>query len=241
MTDHRIPLLCLPHAGAGASFYWPWRKLLPEGLRPAPLQLPGREDRVEEEPWTDVHDAVEGLLADALDAIGDAPAVAVLGHSLGAVLAYELALALVQRHGVTVAELFVSGSPGPSASRTRRASGLGDDEFLARVEEFAGAHHPALEIPELREMILPTLRADVAMHENYRPSAVTPVPFPVTCLRGRSDELVSRQDALDWSAVAGAGFRFHELPGGHMYLTESVPQVVDLIADILGAEALPLR
>ncbi|MGW2047291.1 thioesterase II family protein [Streptomyces sp. NPDC001858] len=240
MTYDPIPLLCLPHAGAGSSFFWPWRRTAPDALRLVPLQLAGREDRVEEEPWTDVYEAVDGLLADALSAIHHAPAVAIFGHSLGAVLAYELARALSQRCGIQVAELFVSGSPAPSAGRTRRATGIGDDEFLARIEEFAGTRHPALDIPELRELVLPALRADVAMHENYRPRSTTPLAAPITCLRGDSDDLVAQADALAWHAVAGGGFRYRELPGGHMYLTDSATQVVDLVSDILGIDALPL-
>ncbi|MGW2462284.1 thioesterase II family protein [Streptomyces sp. NPDC001761] len=240
MTDPQIPLLCLPHAGAGASFFWRWRKLMPAGLRLCPLQLPGREERIEEEPWTDVHTAVEGLLPDALNAARDAPAVAVFGHSLGAVLAYELARALAGA-GVTVAELFVSGSPAPSAGRSQRATGIPDDEFIDRVEEFAGDSHPALRMPELRELLLPVLRSDVAMHEDYRPRSGEALPAPITCLRGDSDQLVTQSDALAWSLATEVGFRYYEFPGGHMYLTDSAPQVVDVVSAVLGADALPLR
>ncbi|NUT92907.1 MAG: thioesterase, partial [Saccharothrix sp.] len=89
--------------------------------------------------------------------------------------------------------------------------------------------HEALQDPEMRELILPTLRADVEMHENYRPRTHDRLPAPITSLRGSEDTLVTAAEGARWSEVAGAGFEYVELPGGHMYLTESAPQLLKLI------------
>ncbi|NBM14485.1 thioesterase II family protein [Streptomyces sp. GC420] len=226
-------LVCLPFAGAGASFYRPWQRLAGDGLTILPLQLPGRERRIDEDPYTDAHAAADGLLAELRDTLGDVGEphrVALFGHSLGAVLAYELAHRLTAAPGIELVRLFVSGSPQPAEQRARRATGLPDDEFLARVNEFAGYTHEALEDPEMRELILPTLRADVEMHENYVPGTDTPLPAPITSLRGADDELVSRDEAAAWSKVAGADFRPVELPGGHMYLTESPAALLEVVS-----------
>ena len=120
-------------------------------------------------------------------------------------------------------------SPEPHTQRPERATGLPDEEFLARVLQFAGVGHEALEDPEMRELILPTLRADVEMHENYRPSTGDRLPAPITSLRGSEDKLVTAAEGARWSEVAGAGFEYVELPGGHMYLTESAPDLLKLI------------
>lgn len=172
-------LVCLPYAGAGASFYRPWTAVAGDALEIVALQLPGRERLIDEEPYRDAHRAVDGLLAQLRERLGDGGGrVALFGHSLGAVLAYELAHRLAAEPGVEPVHLFVSGSPAPGQGRARRATGLSDDEFLARVGEFAGYRHPAFDDPEMRELLLPALRADVEMHENHRPSTELPWTCP---------------------------------------------------------------
>ncbi|MGW2559525.1 thioesterase II family protein [Streptomyces sp. NPDC001514] len=253
-----LTLVCLPFAGAGASFFRPWQRIAGDALTVLPLQLPGRERRIDEDPYRDAHLAVDGLLADLREVLGDSAEphrVALFGHSLGAVLAYELAHRLVAEPetglgigpgigpgiepgigpGIELVRLFVSGSPQPAEQRARRATGLPDDAFLARVNEFAGYTHEALEDPEMRELILPTLRADVEMHETYVPGTDLPLPAPLTSLRGADDLLVTRDEAAAWSKVAGAGFRSVELPGGHMYLTESAQALLEVISGDLHA------
>ncbi|QYX81967.1 thioesterase II family protein [Streptomyces akebiae] len=232
MTTHdTTKLICLPYAGAGASFYRPWKALAGDALEIVPLQLPGRERLIDEEPYRDAHRAVDGLLAQLREGLGDGGGrrVAVFGHSLGAVLAFELAHRLVDEPGVELLHVFVSGSPEPARGRERRATGLSDEEFLARVGDFAGYHHPALDDPEMREMILPALRADVEMHENYTPSTDLPLQAPLTVVRGEDDDLVGYDDAESWSKVAGRDFEHVEVPGGHMYLTDAAPALVRLI------------
>ncbi|GLZ41074.1 alpha/beta fold hydrolase [Actinokineospora sp. NBRC 105648] len=226
--DPAITLVCLPFAGAGASFFRPWSDYT--DLRVLPLQLPGRERRVDEEPHRDVHAAVDGLRADLVAALDPGTPVALFGHSLGAVLAYELAHRLVDGQAVEVVRLFASGSPEPRAPRRERATGLSDADFLNRVSEFAGYNHTALDDPEMREMFLPALRADVEMHENYRPSTDQPLAVPITALRGEDDELVGYRESASWSAVAAVDFEHVELPGGHMYLTEAAPALLRLIS-----------
>lgn len=230
MSDgrQRTGLVCLPFAGAGASFYHPWSALAGGALAVLPVQLPGRERRIDIEPYRDVHEAVAGLLPALLGELGPGP-VTLFGHSLGAVLAYELAHRLCREPGVEVVRLFASGSPPPHVPRPGRASGLPDEEFLARVRDFAGYRDEALDDPELRELVLPTLRADVQMHEEYVPSTQEPLPVPVTAVRGRDDELVSADDATGWAKATSQDFDLAELPGGHMYLVESAEPLLDLI------------
>jgi surfactin synthase thioesterase subunit len=225
----RTSLVCLPFAGAGASFYRPWSAFAGDGLEIIPMQLPGRERRIDVEPFRDVHEAADAMEAELIGELGLAGRVALFGHSLGAVLAYELAHRLCGIPRVEVVRLFASGSPQPNVQRPNRATGLPDGEFLLRVKEFAGYSHEALEDPEMLELILPTLRADVQMHENYVPSMNLPLPAPITALRGVTDELVSSDDAAGWAKVTSKDFELAELPGGHMYLTEGAEPLLRLI------------
>ena len=223
-------LVCLPYAGAGASFFQPWQAIAGDTLRVVALQLPGRERLIDLDPHHDVHLAVDDLHARLPELLGEERRIALFGHSLGAVLAYELAHRLAADPDLALVRLFASGSPEPAAGREQRATGLTDDAFLARVSEFAGYTHEALEDPEMREMILPTLRADVEMHENYVPSTHLPLPVPVTVIRGEDDELVSYEDAAGWSKATTGEFEHVEVPGGHMYLTEAAPALLRLIS-----------
>lgn len=166
-------LLCVPFAGAGPSFFHPWRELSAGRWRVTSVELPGRERRILDTPYRNVVEAAKGSIDDIVADLGEGTSTVLFGHSLGAVLAYELAHLLTHR-GVHVERLVVSGSPGPWTQRERRATGLPDEEFLARVEEFAGFRHEALDHPEMRELILPVLQADCEMHENYVPSTDTP-------------------------------------------------------------------
>jgi surfactin synthase thioesterase subunit len=221
------PLLCLPFAGAGASFFRPWRKLT-RGAEVIAVQLPGREERLAEEPYRSVAEAVDDLEPEANQIAREGAGLVVFGHSLGAVLAYELVRRISGEPGV---RLVVSGSPGPRIRREPRATGLPDEEFLARVRQFAGYDHAALDDPDMRTMLLPILRADVAMHEDYAGPPGPPLTVPVTVLRGRDDALVSAEQAAGWRETTTGRFRSMELPGGHMYLIDEPERLLAVLED----------
>jgi surfactin synthase thioesterase subunit len=226
-------LLCLPFAGAGASVFSSWRGLGGDGLHIRALQLPGRERRLGEPLVRDAHAAADLLAHEVSTTVPTGP-LAVFGHSLGAVLAYELTLRLLASQRL-VSHLFVSGA-GPDAQRTALAGGLDDEEFLAGVERITGYRHPAFDVPQLRAVLLPALRADVHMHESYRPCDAKPIDVGVTTLRGTGDVLVGAQEMALWSRVTTAPIRKVELPGDHMYVVDSGAAVVDVVADVLRGE-----
>jgi surfactin synthase thioesterase subunit len=226
--SRRIPLLCLPFAGSGASFYRAWRRLAVGRVEVVPLQLPGREERFAEDLPSDVIATAAALARDWARGADGGP-VALFGHSLGAVLAYEVAREVDRAYPGVVCHVFVSGSPALWTVRDRRATGLDDDEFLARVMELSGYRHEALDDPQLREILLPVLRADVAMHEDYRPMSKEPLGIPVTALRGADDRLVSRAQVEQWRDTTTARFAMAELPGGHMYLVDGPSALLELV------------
>ncbi|WP_069171833.1 thioesterase II family protein [Streptomyces griseus] len=229
----RAMVLCVPFAGAGASVFRPWVPLCEDRFDLAAVQLPGREQRFAEEPYQDVAVAVEGLMPEVLERVSGAGPVVLFGHSLGAVLSYELAHRLAATDGVDLAALVVSGSPGPWTRRENGASGLDDDQFLERVREFAGYRHEALEDPEMRELLLPSLRADVEMHESYLALSDTPLPVPITSVRGTTDTLVSPEQALEWSKATDKAFDLVEVEGGHMYLVDNTEALIRVLADVV--------
>lgn len=181
-----------------------------------------------ETPYRNLVEAAKNSIDDVVADLGEGARTVLFGHSLGAVLAYEL-VHLLSTRDVCVERLVVSGSPGPWTQRERRATGLPDKEFLARVEEFAGFRHEALDHPEMRELILPMLQADCEMHENYIPSTDEPISAPICSIRGSHDGLVAAEQAQEWRTATTGEFSFAEFRGDHMYLVDHAREVLDLI------------
>lgn len=229
------PLICLPFAGGGASAYRRWTQLSDGELDVIPVQLPGREDRVDEDPYRDVGKAVDAILPDVLDRLDGREESALFGHSMGAVLAYELAHALEDRADVKIALLVASGSHGPWNPRSDRVAKLADDDFVHSVHRFAGYRPPALEDPDFRELMLPVLRADAEMHEEYVPSSDRPLSAPILTVRGALDPIVTAVDTAQWSRASTYPLKTAELPGGHMYLTEFTDQLIRLIVEAVAS------
>ncbi|MGI5192933.1 thioesterase II family protein [Streptomyces sp. CA-288835] len=234
--EHKgIPLLCLPFAGGGASFFHPWNKLGLNGVVATPLQLPGRERRLDEEPYRDLHAAADGLLPDALEAAGSGP-IALFGHCfLGAALAYELTRRITVTGRVEVVRLFISAARPPSSGRVSDVAGMSDEEFLAYVEKMTGYRHAAFDVLEVRELLMPALRADFEMDESYVPRSAVPLDVPVTAVFADDDAFVSREDVSKWQEVTTAEFSLVEMRGEHMYLANNVHPLLELISTTIAA------
>lgn len=228
LTTPQATIVCLPFAGAGASVFHSWKNLSANFTLLA-VQLPGREKRFAEPAYHNVTDAVAGIMPELMAELDFTLPIVFFGHSMGAVLAFELARTMCNQKQAKVKGLVVSGSPDPWNNRDEHASGLPDDEFVRRINEFAGYSHPALEDPIMREVLLPTLRADVELHESYRPLTETPLPVNILTIRGTEDELVSSKEIQLWHKATSADIFHKELPGGHMYLMDMPQAVIELI------------
>jgi surfactin synthase thioesterase subunit len=228
-------VFCFPYAGAGASVYRGFKSPAAAGIAIAGVQLPGREELFDEAPYATI-DAAAADLAAQVEESARGRRYWLFGHSFGAVVAFEVARRLCGSRAAAPQRLVVSGSVAPGTSLGRSSSDLTDDEFVARVEQIAGYAHPALNEPELRELLLPSLRADVALHESYRPAPAAPLGIPITALRGTQDASVSAADCAQWAAWTSAGFTYAEIAGSHMYLAEDPASLIRAFADIAAAQ-----
>jgi medium-chain acyl-[acyl-carrier-protein] hydrolase len=213
----RLRLFCLPYAGGGARIYRGWADALPGDVEVCAVLLPGRDQRHGEKPIPHIGAAVEAL-STALREHLDLP-FAVFGHSMGAVLAYEVSRRLAVLSGQEPAHLFVSGHRAPKLPRRRRSLHyLPDGEFVSGVRALNGTPAEVFEHPELVELLLPMLRADFELVETYAELPGPRLSCPVTALGGRDDADVPREDIEAWRSVTSGPFEAMLLDGGHFYV-----------------------
>jgi surfactin synthase thioesterase subunit len=231
-------LLCLPHAGGSASFYFPVSQALAPGIDVLAVQYPGRQDRRLEPCVDSIPELADRLLPLLLDEGAGRP-LALFGHSMGASLAFELAGLLEQRAGVVPVMLFASGRRAPSRFRAEDdVHRRGDEALLAEVRRLAGTDSRILGDEEMLRMVLPALRSDYRAAELYRPERVHRVSCPVTALVGDDDPKAPLDDVRAWQEHTSGAFAMEVFPGGHFYLTEQAPRVIRRVEDTLaGAPA----
>lgn len=231
-----MKLFCLPFAGAGASVYRAWPAPSERSLHVVPLQLAGREERFADPFYPDIESAGLDQVRAIQSILEPEEPFALFGHSFGATLAFEVAHQLAHLDDRRLVQLFVSGSPAPHVPLGRDSLPLDDEAFVASVENIAGYTHPALADPDLRELLLPALRADIVLHEAYRARERQPLDVPLTALRGHMDHVVSEEDCRSWSRWSRRPIRCVELPGGHMYLVDDPAPLLGEIAAVLDTD-----
>ncbi|MFJ5234765.1 thioesterase II family protein [Kitasatospora sp. NPDC088391] len=230
-------LLCFAHAGGSASFWHPLSAALEGRVAVTAVQYPGRQDRYAEPPVDDLHRLADRIAEVLLpDWTAGAPA-ALLGHSMGALLAYETARRLVAATGRGPRLLVVSGRRAPSAVRGEKGLHDAPDELLlAELAELGGTMPTVLADPELRELFLPPLRADYRAVETYAHREGPLLACPVTVLTGDRDDKVTPAEAAAWSGHTEGPAEVRSYPGGHFFLTDHQQALADLLAGLLAAD-----
>lgn len=222
-------LFCLPHGGAGASAYQAWEALVPGDVDLVPVRLPGRESRFTEPLARRAAELVDALLEPLLAHAGSR--FALFGHSLGGLLAYELARATAKA-GRPPALLVVSGCPAPHLLPRHGdplVHTMTDEDLLAHVRALAGPATPALDVPELAGLIVPVLRADYEVYETYRHRPGDPLTVPVTVLAGADDSEATAAELSAWRELTAPAPEFHIFPGGHFHLSDHPEKVVGVV------------
>ena len=224
----RVRLFCFPYAGGGDSLFRPWQKGLPETIEVCPVQLPGRGPRITEPPFTELSQLVRAA-GQALAPHLDKP-FAFFGHSMGALVGFELARHLRRERGPQPVHLFVAGRCSPQTLREPFAGDLLDSDFSEILRRSNGTPEEVLENPELMELVLPAVRADFALCKSYLYSPEPPFTFPVTAFGGLEDRGVSRECIEGWREHTTGPFVLRMLPGDHFFLNTSARPLLEAIA-----------
>jgi medium-chain acyl-[acyl-carrier-protein] hydrolase len=231
-------LFCFPHAGGGPSFFRPWCAVLAPEIAVRRVVLPGRESRLGEPSFRHITELV-GPLCAALEPFLDQP-YALFGHSMGAVVAYEVARQFSSPSRQGPACLIVSGRRAPGLPSNRpRISGLPDDEFLAEVGRLNGIPAEVLNEPDLLDMLLPTLRADYELAETYQPLPGDGLDCPVVAYMSTADPEVQYREVLAWREVTTGEFTMRVFRGDHFYLKGGRPDVLNALRQDLRPREVP--
>lgn len=227
-------LFCFAHAGGGPSFYRRWGAFLRPENAVRRVLLPGRESRLEEPPFRHIADLVDPLCA-ALEPQLDRP-YALFGHSMGAVIAYEVARRVCGAGATGPRCLIVSGRKAPGLPANRPPlSALPDDELVSAVARLGGMPPEVLSEPDLISALLPALRADYELTETYKPlPGGGRLDCPVIAYLGTSDPDVEYTQMLEWQQVTTGEFTMRVFHGGHFYLKGARPDVLHAVREDLS-------
>lgn len=190
---------------------------------------------MKEQPIGDLRRVVAEL-AKAIEPVCDRP-VALFGHSIGGLLAFECARELRRRYGIEPVHLFVSGCPAPQIRDQDRLCELPDEEFVERMRHFNGTPREILDHAEMMELMLPTLRADFALRDTYVHQAEPPLGCPITAFGGMADQAVGTEQLASWRTHSAEGFQLWLFQGDHFFVRSSQAAVVEALVFILR----PLR
>jgi len=234
--DHRVSLLVLPHAGGNAHAYAPWRDLLAPDVRLLLGQYPGRGARFVE-PLAQRIDELADPIVSCLPS--DTEDLVVLGHSMGSLVAFEVARALTNA-GRPPRALIVSACRAPFLPNpcVVRPELLTDDELVATIKSRGGTDDGILDEPELREIVLPSIRADFAIDDFYRFGGLAGVlDCPVTMIGGAQDPIVPVEALARWSEVTSGPAGLRVLPGGHFYFQDQLADFLEIVSGALDVAA----
>ena len=229
-----LRLFCFPYAGAGATVFRAWNKDLPESIELCPLQLPGRETRVMEPAFSRIEPLIASL-ADAMKPLLDLPYL-FFGYSMGAIIAFELTRALREKFGSTPAHLFLAARRGPRVPDPYpRTENLDNREFVDTLRRLGGTPRQILDNPQVLEIILPMLRGDFALCENYTYVPGTLMDCPITVFGGEDDPKTTRETLAAWSSETSSSCRVKMVAGDHFFIHSSQAELLKTILETAPA------
>jgi pyochelin biosynthetic protein PchC len=233
--EAQISLLAFPHAGGSASFFRTWGTRLPPTVELTAVQYPGRLDRLREPCLDDVHQLADGVVTALRAQAWPAPGrrVALLGHSMGALVAFETALRLEARD-VHPAVTFLSSHPAPGRPLRNCLTEFSDQALIGELRRLGATPTVLIESPEIRSDVLSGLRSDYRAVARYRPSPGR-LTTPVVGLVGDDDPDVSPDDMRPWTEATAGPMTLHVFPGGHFYLIAQCDAVLRTAAAHLAA------
>lgn len=222
ITENGYKLLCIPYAGRGASYFCGWQKAFGDEIEVLPIQLPGRENRMKDDLLRSCCGAAEQI-AENLKPFVESHHFSVFGHSMGGIIAFEVAKKF-EALGYEPDACFISATSLKEDFNFIPSRELGDQDFFERVEKFGGIDesNEILNYPEFREIFLRILRADFEIIETYKNDG-TKLKCPIIAAIGDQDPMENAKRMQSWKDCTESEFIFRQYPGGHFYIADQLP------------------
>jgi medium-chain acyl-[acyl-carrier-protein] hydrolase len=231
-----VRLFCLPSAGSGASSYRDWSDDLSGDIEVLPVQPPGRENRFVEEPLRRMDDMVASLIDALRPFMSDLP-FAFFGHSLGGIVALEVARSLARRQGPLPCHMIVSARPAPHLPLRRvPVVDLSEEELESWIRGMQGTSEIVLQSREMMDLILPVMRADLEIDDTYRSGPDPMLACPLTVLGGLHDEEARPEELKEWARYTRGVFTLRLVEGNHFFpFNEARPSALAVVEEALTA------
>ncbi len=228
MTDsihhqNKLSLICLHHAGGDAHIFKPWLDFLPSWIRVVTINLPGRGVLFAENPYTDLNQLIPDLASRIQPWMNDN--YAIFGHSLGALLGFEIARRSNEYNYSQPKHLFLAGREGPRLPRDEMNHLLPDEEFVQVLRDKEGTPQEILDNNELMQLLLPTIRADFQVAETYQYQPKKALHCPITVFAGLEEE-PSDEDFAAWKDETSKTATLKRLPGGHFFVYTEYKSII---------------
>jgi medium-chain acyl-[acyl-carrier-protein] hydrolase len=228
----RVRLFCFPYAGGSALTFRRWPDALSPVVEVCAVQLPGRGSRIREPPFTDARVLVEAFLP-VMERYMDKP-FAFFGHSMGGVIAFELSRRLRRACGVEPCHLFISARRAPHLELNGPVIyNLPEPEFKEELRRLDGTPAEVLEHPEMMEMLVPLLRADISVSQTYRCDSRPSLTCPLTVFGGLRDEHDEPEGLAAWREHTFGPFDLKMFEGGHFFINTAQRSILDTIKTAL--------
>lgn len=230
-------LICIPYAGGSAYIFNHWPKQLPNSMQVCAVQLPGRGRRIKEPAFRRLSDIVQPLTEALLPYLGSR--FAFFGHSMGALISFEMIRRLRKVHRLKATHLFVSGCYAPHIPDPNPLYSLPDQELIEKLKRLQGVPPSELDDAELMQLMLPTLRADCLVTETYSYKNDEPLECPITVFGGTEDTIAKQEDLGEWQRHTSAKFSQYIFPGKHFFFDSAEPEILRIVRRELGKHLEP--
>ena len=234
----QMRLFCFPYAGGTAAIFRKWPDLILTSVEVCVINLPGRAGRLREPLFTNLLTLVQAMVP-FIHPFLDRP-FAFFGHSMGALISFELARHLRRERAPAPAQLFLSARSAPHLPDTdQRTFDLPEAEFIDELRRLNGTPREVLEHPELMQLMIPMLRADFSVCQTYEYEKEPPLDSPFTIFGGLDDDEVPRANLEAWREHSSSTFKLRMLPGGHFFLNSEQALLLNILSQELAALIRP--
>ncbi len=230
-----IRLFCFHYAGGSASTFRGWVEDLDDFVELIAIQLPGRENRYGEMLINNINQIIDNLSLHFNQYLNK-PFV-FLGHSLGALIAFELVRSLRRKGKPQPKQLIVSATRAPQVKFNKHIiHKLDDANFSKELMKYNGMPRVIIENKELFSLLMPIVRADFCVSETYQYLHERPLSCPITAFGGLNDNTFSQEDLVRWKDQTVSSFNDHYFQGDHFFIKSSYNEVINIVNKILREE-----